>query len=106
MVDLIGLARKFTPGPISIMRWIADTAGLFMIPITGTAGTGQTPAAALMEGDFDAFYHRAAMNYTGVDTWGNLSNDFGSMLKRASGAKVAILGNLLALVFGEMLKAS
>lgn len=67
-----------------------------------TAGQGEViPLRNLFAGDFEHFTHQVAMNYTGIDTYGNLDNSIGSMLRRMKATWVAVIGNIFAKVLDE-----
>lgn len=94
--NLSKYASNFPSMAISITSGLA---GLIMKHATASRGEA-IPLVNLFRGDIGHFTHQVAMNYTGIDTYGNLDNSIGSMLRRMTGTWVAVIGN----VFGKVLK--
>ena len=95
-MKILDSIRNFAPSiPGMMMDIIGGTAGLFL------PGYGRSSFAHLREGNLEGAYASAAINYLGVDVYGN-SNTFGNMWSRASGMKIAILGKVVKALYNEL----
>jgi len=89
--------RSFT---IPLGATVGATAGLFMPHYYANDGVG--PIQRFLEGNYTDGFHRLAMNYVGVDTYGNTPNDVFSMLMRARGLHAAIAGGIVSWIASKL----
>ncbi len=91
-------------GFFSKVRWgglIGSLAGLFT-PHFYAAGGETGPLFTAINGNFQHAWHQLMMNYTGYDTYGNMKNGIGDVLKRARGLHALAIGCGISYVVAKL----
>lgn len=96
-----GLSKFASNAPGMFIRIFSGLSGLLMKHATADPRE-PSPLGHLLSGNINGFVAGATMNYTGVDVWGNVDNSVGSMLRRMTAVKVAIIGHFAAKILDDI----